>query len=151
MYTLTAFHRTLPLGALIRVTNLDNKKSIEVRISDRGPFTAGRVLEVSYAAARELAFAEQGIARVSIEALDLPSAPSRFTVQAAVFSEEENANLLRDRLSKKYEMISVVPVSSNLGILYRVRVGVYATEERARAVAAKLKLEGLEPFVIRKD
>jgi rare lipoprotein A len=151
MYMLSAAHRTLPLGTSIRVTNLDNSKTITVRVTDRGPFVANRVLAVSYAAARELGFADQGTALVVIEAQELPRSPSLYTVQAAVFSEEENANLLKDRLSHKYEHISIQPFETNGGIFYRVRIGSYTSEERAAAVAAKLKLEGLEPFVVRKD
>ncbi len=151
MYKLSAAHRTLPLGTVIRVTNLDNSKSITVRVNDRGPFVANRILELSYAAARELAFVSQGTARVSIEAQELPRSPSLYSVQAAVFAEEENANLLKDRLSQKYEHILIQSFETNRGIFYRVRVGSYGNEERAASVAAKLKLEGLEPFVVRKD
>jgi rare lipoprotein A len=151
MYGLSAAHRTLPLGTVIHVTNLENSKSVVVTVNDRGPFVANRVLELSYGAARELGFVAQGTARVSIEATELPRSTSPFTVQAAVFSEEENANLLKDRLSFKYEHISIQPFVSNEGTFYRVRVGSYATEERAATVAAKLKLDGLEPFVVRKD
>ncbi len=151
MYKLSAAHRTLPLGTVIRVTNLDNSKSITVRVNDRGPFVANRILELSYAAARALAFASKGTAHVSIEAQELPRSPSLYSVQAAVFTEEENANFLKDRLSQKYEHISIKPFETNRGIFYRVRVGSYGTEERAASVAAKLKLEGLEPFVVRKD
>jgi rare lipoprotein A len=151
MYQLSAAHRTLPLGTVIRVTNLDNSKSITVRVNDRGPFVANRILELSYAAARELGFVRQGTAHVSIEAQELPHSPSLYSIQAAVFTEEENANLLKDRLSQKYEHISVQRFETSKGTFYRVRVGSYGTEERAEAVAAKLKLEGLEPFVVRKD
>jgi len=151
MHGLSAAHRTLPLGTVIRVTNLDNARSVTVRVNDRGPFVPNRVLELSYAAARELGFTAQGIARVAIEATTIPPAPSLYTIQAAVFSEEENANLLKERLSSRYEHITIQPFVSNAGAFYRVRVGSYATEERAATVAAKLKLEGLEPFVVRKD
>ncbi len=151
MVTPSAAHRTLPLGTEIRVTNLNNSKSITVRVNDRGPFIANRILELSYAAARSLGFSAEGTARVSIEADEIRGSASHFAVQAAVFSEQESANLLKDRLSGKYEHISIQPFVSNTGKFYRVRVGSYSTEERAAAVAAKLKLEGLEPFVVRKD
>ena len=72
---ISAAHRTLPLGTVISVTNLDNFKSIKVRINDRGPFVKGRVLELSFGAAKELGFASQGTARVKLESLDRCSGP----------------------------------------------------------------------------
>jgi rare lipoprotein A len=151
MYGLSAAHRILPLGAIIRVTNLDNFKRIPLKLNDRGPFAGNRVLEVSYAAARELGFAQQGTARVKIETFEQPRGKSLYTVVAAVFAEEESALLLKDRLSRKFEVIVIAPFDSNAGRLYRVRVGSYHTEEKAELIAGKLKLEGLEPFVMRKD
>lgn len=151
MHAPSAAHRTLPLGAVIRVTNLDNFKSIKIKVNDRGPFVGNRVLEVSYAAARELAFAAQGTAPVKIETLEPVAAPAAYTIQAAVFAEEESARLLKERLSKKFEFIAITPFESNLGKFYRVRVGSYNSEEKAEQAAGKLKLEGLEPYVVRKD
>jgi len=151
MNALSAAHRTLPLGTVIRVTNLENLKSIKLTVNDRGPFSGNRVLDLSYGAARELGFIAQGTARVRIEALEQPNGNATYTVQAAVFTEAESAQLLKDRLSRKYEVITITPFETNLGRLYRVRVGSYGTLEKAELVAGKLKLEGLEPYVVRKD
>jgi rare lipoprotein A len=152
MYGISAAHRTLPLGTTIRVTNLDNYKSIKVRVNDRGPFTRDRVLELSYGAAKELGFVAQGTARVKIEALEPIEDPGgQYTVQAAIFAEAENARMLKDRLSKRYEVISIVPFESNVGKFFRVQVGAYASEEKAELIAGKLVMEGLEPIVVRKD
>jgi len=151
MNGVSAAHRTLPLGTIIRVTNLDNFKSIQLRVNDRGPFVRDRILEVSYGAARELGFVAQGITRVNLETFEVINEPAHYTVQAATFSEEENAWLLKERLSKKYEVISIVPYESNLAKFYRVRVGSYASAERAEQIAGKLTLEGLEPIIVRKD
>jgi rare lipoprotein A len=148
---ISAAHRTLPLGSAIRVTNLDNYKSIRVRVNDRGPFARNRVLDLSYGAAKELGFVAQGTARVKIEALEPIQDPGQYTVQAAVFAEMENARMLKDRLSKKFEVITIVPFESNVGKFYHVRVGAYASEEKADLIAGKLLLEGLEPIVVRKD
>lgn len=71
MYGLTAAHKTLPLNTLVRVTNLDNKKSVVLRINDRGPYAKGRILDCSYGAAMKLGFAGQGTARVRIEVIEL--------------------------------------------------------------------------------
>jgi rare lipoprotein A len=68
----TAAHRNLPLGSRVRVTNLENEKSVEVEINDRGPFVAGRIIDVSRAAAKALGMLEDGITRVRVELLALP-------------------------------------------------------------------------------
>ena len=66
---LTAAHRTLPWGSIVKVTNLDNGKSVEVRINDRGPFTKGRVIDLSRAAARAVGMVESGVSPVRMELL----------------------------------------------------------------------------------
>jgi rare lipoprotein A len=71
MYGITAAHNTLPLNTIIRVTNLENKKSIIVRINDRGPFIKNRILDCSYGAAIKLGFIRKGTARVKIEVIEL--------------------------------------------------------------------------------
>jgi rare lipoprotein A len=67
MYDLTAAHPTLPLGSLVRVTNLRNGRAIVVRVNDRGPVVEGRIIDVSYSAAQALRFKEQGIQRVRLD------------------------------------------------------------------------------------
>jgi len=151
MYGISAAHRTLPLGTMIRVTNLDNLKSIKVRINDRGPLIKSRMLDLSYGAAKELGFVTQGTTRVKIDTVDTVRDLSPYTVQAATYAEEVNAKTLRYRLSKKFEVVTIVPVETNIARFYCVRVGSYASEERAELVANKLTLEGLEPIILRKD
>jgi rare lipoprotein A len=65
--SLTAAHRTLPFGTIVRVTNLHNGRSVSVRVNDRGPYGRGRIIDVSYAAARQLGMIDAGTARVSVE------------------------------------------------------------------------------------
>jgi rare lipoprotein A len=151
MYGLSAAHRTLPLGTLVRVTNLDNFKSITVRINDRGPFFKSRFLDLSYGAAKELGFVSQGTARVKIETVEAVRDPAQYTMQAAVFTEEENARMLKERLNTRFGVVSIVPFETNIARFYRVQVGTYASEDRAEQAARKLTLEGLEPVVVRKD
>ena len=71
MYGLTAAHKTLPLNTIIRVTNLANGKSLILRINDRGPYIAGRVLDLSYGAAKKLGFIAQGTTRVRFEVIEV--------------------------------------------------------------------------------
>ena len=70
MYKLTAAHKSLPIPCYAKVTNLSNNKSIVVRINDRGPFKKGRIIDLSYAAAKKLGIVSKGIARVHVEAID---------------------------------------------------------------------------------
>ena len=70
MYGLTAAHKTLPLNTIARVTNMENDKSIILRINDRGPFVAGRILDCSYGAAKKLGFIGQGTTKVKIEVIE---------------------------------------------------------------------------------
>lgn len=151
MYGISAAHRTLPLGTVLRVTNLDNFKTLTVRVIDRGPFVRNHVLALSYGAARELGFVPQGAVRVRIEAAEEPGNAAVYTVQAAAFAELENAKLLKERLQNRYETVFIVPFENNVGRFYRVRVGAYPTEEKAERIAGKLALDGLEPVVVRKD
>ncbi len=148
---ISAAHRTLPLGTVLSVTNLDNFKSIKVRINDRGPFVKGRVLELSFGAAKELGFTSQGTARVKLSSPEPVRDTAVYTVQAAAFAEEENAKTLKARLQRKYETVYIISHESNVGKFYRVRVGAYSSEEKAERIAGKLTLDGLEPVVVRKD
>jgi rare lipoprotein A len=151
MDALSAAHRILPFGTMIRVTNLANSTSIKVRINDRGPFIKSRILDLSYGAARKLGFVEQGTTRVQIETVDPVRDPVQYTVQAAVFTEETNTKILRQRLSRKFEHVAVVQRETNIARFYLVQVGSYASEGRAEQIADKLRLEGLEPIVLKKD
>lgn len=72
MHSLTAAHKTLPFGSMVRVTNLDNGKSVMVRINDRGPYVDGRIIDLSLGAARELGMVRHGIGQVILEAYDSP-------------------------------------------------------------------------------
>ena len=151
MNGVSAAHRTLPLGTVVRVTNLDNYKTIDVKVSDRGPALRSRVLELSYGTARALDFVREGTARVKFETLAPVRSDGIFSVQAAAFVEEEHAKTLKARLQTKYETVYIIPGETNIGKLYRVRVGLYPSEEKAERIAAKLALDGLEPVVMRKD
>lgn len=151
MHGLSAAHRTLPLGTVVRVTNLETFQSVRLRVNDRGPLVRERVIELSYGAAKELGFVAQGTAVVKIESAEPVPDHALYTVHAAMYAEETQAKMLKDRLSRRFETVLITPFESNVGTFYRVRVGAYASEEKAQRVAAKLTGEGLEPLVIRKD
>ncbi|HCN44403.1 MAG TPA: septal ring lytic transglycosylase RlpA family lipoprotein, partial [Pseudomonas sp.] len=70
LYGMSAAHKTLPLPAYVKVTNLDNRRSVILRVNDRGPFYSDRIIDLSYAAAKKLGYAESGTARVRVEGID---------------------------------------------------------------------------------
>lgn len=72
MYKKTAAHRTLPFGTVVKVTNLENGKSVKVRINDRGPWKKGRIIDLSYAAAKKIGMVKSGVARVRIKVVKAP-------------------------------------------------------------------------------
>jgi rare lipoprotein A len=154
MYKLTAAHRTLPFDTLVRVTNLSNGKSTTVRITDRGPFVENRVIDLSFAAAREIDSVGAGIAPVRLEVLSAVGDPTSgfFTVQVGAFRDPANAERLRDRLSASYSPIFIQQYDSPDGLYYRVRVGRVSGEDAARQFGEQLRSrEGFTPFVVRQD
>ena len=153
MYQLTAAHRTLPFESVVRVTNLKNDRTIEVRITDRGPFVDNRVIDLSLAAARDLDMVASGVVPVR---LDLVAAVSplagRFALQVGAFQNRENAVQLRDRLAKRFPPVSIREYDSPNGLLYRVFAGRVPGEAAARQLAEQLRREeGLSSFIIRLD
>jgi len=78
LYGMSAAHKTLPLPSYVRVTNLDNNRSVILRVNDRGPFYSDRVIDLSYAAAKKLGYAENGTARVRVEGIDPQQKKKRF-------------------------------------------------------------------------
>jgi len=147
MYAMTAAHKTLPLPSYVRVTNLENGRSAVVRVNDRGPFHAGRIIDLSYAAAVVLGIAERGTARVRVEALELPEAddappPSGpFYLQAGAFRERRNAEALHQRLQGELDV--PVRIETPRRGLYRVRIGPLADLGRARTVSEALDRLGV--------
>ena len=153
MYQFTAAHRTLPFGVVLRVTNLTNGKQTQVRINDRGPFVANRIIDLSLSAARAIEMVGPGTANVRIEMLSGPN-PSvgAFGVQVGAFLVEENADNLRSRLAAQYSPAIVVPYDSPNGMYYRVRVGRAPTEAAAGTIAQQLHASGqMNTFVVRLD
>lgn len=154
MHKFTAAHRTLPFNTVVRVTNLGNGRSTVVRINDRGPFVENRIIDLSFAAARELDAIGPGVVPVRLEILSPGMNPSSgdFAVQIGAFRDAHNAERLRDRLSLSYSPVVIQRFDSADGWYYRVRVGKLCGEEAARRFAEQLRTrEGLAPFVVRLD
>ncbi len=153
MNKLTAAHRTLPFETIVRVTNLNNRKTTTVRITDRGPFVDNRIIDLSQAAAREIESIGPGVVPVRLEVLgNVDVTAGFFTVQVGAFRERANAERLRDRLSSSYSPIFVQQYDSPDGAFYRVRIGKISGEEAAQQYADQLRTkEGFKPFVVRLD
>jgi rare lipoprotein A len=154
MNKLTAAHRTLPFETMVRVTNEKNGKSTVVRITDRGPFVNNRIIDLSYAAAREIESIGPGVVPVRLEVLSTGINPEAgfFTIQVGSFRERANAERLRERLSVAYSPTFVKRYDTTNGTFYRVHVGKVSGEEAAKELGERLRShEGVTPMVIRLD
>jgi rare lipoprotein A len=154
MHTLTAAHRTLPFNTVVRVTNLRNGKQIDVRINDRGPFVANRIIDLSLAASQAIEMVGTGTAQVRLEIVSATANPTTgaFGVQVGAFLQAENADKLKAQLEQQFPPVSVATYDSPNGTFYRVRVGRLATEDAAQDLANRLHAEhGYTTFVVRID
>ncbi len=153
MNQMTAAHRTLPFGAIVRVANLDNRRSVSVRINDRGPFAEGRIIDLSRAAARELGLIGPGTARVRIELTgytnpDSAGQPPLFTIQAGSFADRASAERYRDQLRRRYEPVDIVASLTPPGA-YRIFVGRFGDLREAEAAAGEMRRDVKEVYVVR--
>ena len=148
MYAMTAAHKTLPFDTYVRVRNLKNNSNVEVRINDRGPFARGRIIDLSYTAAKKVGVVGPGTATVEIVALGsiaqskTPDSTDRsyvqgdysqgnFTVQIGAFSELKNAERLKQKLNRSYKNAHISIYYNGYNTFYRVRVGRCPTLEQA--------------------
>jgi rare lipoprotein A len=154
METMVAAHRTLPFNTWVRVVNMTNQKSVELRIIDRGPFVGNRIIDVSHAAARALELIGRGTAEVRVEILSMPETirTAGWAVQVGAYREKVNAERARIRMAAKYGNAKLVFRDGEPG-LWRVLVGAERTEEKADALRVKIRQESGErnAFVVRLD
>src|SRR5260370_12273454 len=149
----TAAHRTLPFGTWVRVTNLANEKSVEVRITDRGPFVGGRIVDLSHAAAEVIDLVGSGIARVRLDIVSAPlvaATENWYAVQAGAFREKDRAENLRVSIERAYGSARLVFRGGNVA-LWRVLVGREATEDAADVLAQRVGQGAGAAFVVRLD
>jgi rare lipoprotein A len=135
MHAMTAAHLTLPLGSIARITNLKTGHSAVVRITDRGPFVVGRIVDLSLAAAKALDVYLPGTARVRLEVLQSPvplTTGGRWAVQIGALHDPKAAAELAEHLQKRYQTAKVVKFVSPVGDWWvRVRV---MDDDRQRAM-----------------
>jgi rare lipoprotein A len=157
MYAMTAAHKTLPLGTHVRVKNLKNGRSVQVRVNDRGPFVRGRIIDLSYTAASKLGVVGPGTAPVEVVALAPAGTASaakidftrgNFTFQVGAFKNRENAYRLRNKLSLRYKNAHVVVFNNGVDTYYRVRVGRCTTLDQAEEYERILLADGFSQVFI---
>jgi rare lipoprotein A len=150
MHAMTAAHPTLPLPSYARVTNLQNGRSVVVRVNDRGPFKDSRIIDLSRSAAAKLDMIRDGTAFVEVEAItpdepvSSPPEPKPLFVQAASFAQRGNAENLVQRLHR--EGIANATMREDIvndRTFYRVRVGPVPTVEAFDEMIARLRQLGL--------
>jgi rare lipoprotein A len=159
MYALTAAHKTLPLGTYVRVYNLNNGKTVDVRINDRGPYVHGRIIDLSYEAAERIGLVGPGTAPAEIVALGSLEETvvggkvqytlvhrdyyvGDFTIQVGAFKYKENAVRLRNKLSETYKNAHIVVYESPKGTFYRVQVARCKELDQARKYEKMLEAAG---------
>ncbi len=146
MHAMTAAHKELPLGTVVDVKNLDNGRSVRVRINDRGPFVRGRIIDLSYGAAREVDMVNAGLAKVEVRVAKVGdgrpgmSQVAGWAVQAGAFRDRDNALDLHRQLSEDYPESALKTISG----LHRVWVGEFTDRKKAETRRRELIRRGLE-------
>ena len=149
MYAMTAAHKALPLPTVVKVTNLDNGRSIQVRVNDRGPFVDDRLIDLSYAAARALGFHDKGIAPVVVEALDEVNHPEMawqsheetYYLQVGAYRNESGAirRLAQVRQALPDDVESRILTSeTDTALLYKVWVGPIASLDQEVMIETRI-------------
>jgi rare lipoprotein A len=168
MYAMTAAHKTLPIPSYLRVRNLNNGKSVIVRVNDRGPFRDNRVIDLSYAAAAKLGILGTGTGIVELEGLSgdepvtrvasraaapeplPPAATPRLYLQVGAFASRDNAENLKQRLtSADLKSVHIQNAELDATPLYRVRIGPLDSVDESDQLAARVVSQGLpNPIVV---
>jgi len=162
MYKISSAHKTLPIGTTVKVTNLLNNKTILTRINDRGPFVAGRIIDLSFKAAEMIDMVDAGTAKVKIEAVRVVTEDKKpgtdvispeplpdfrfgkFVIQVGSFKTLLNALQLKAALMGKYDQINIIPFDIEQNKFYRVQVGTFNDLYKAREETALLEKKGLK-------
>ena len=153
MEAFTAAHRTLPFGTWVRVVNLTNNKTVDVRITDRGPFVDRRIIDLSHAAAKAIDLIGPGVAPVRLDILSIPNltpAQNWFGVQAGAFIDQSRAERLRGKLEHDYGTAQLVFRPGNPP-MWRVLAGRFPSEVAANEIAQRIRQEFGDAFVVRLD
>jgi len=147
---LTAAHRTLPMGTMVRVTNLETNQSVVVKITDRGPFVAGRTLDLSLAAAKAIGVYRAGVAKVKVEAFARPGSDpeGKWCVQIGVFIDPADAVQLKNDLMGRYKTAKVIEFAGPTGHWVRINPPL-ADHATAQKIADSIHLPDADSFLVR--
>ncbi len=152
METLVAAHRTLPFQTWVRVRNVANGKTVDVRIIDRGPFVRGRIVDLSHAAAKEIELIGPGFGEVELTILSAPAnpEPALFAVQVGAFREKTNADRMESNMRTAYGSAKQV-LRSGDPAMWRVLAGREISQDAAETLARRIRQEQSVPeaFVVR--
>lgn len=149
----TAAHQTLPIGTMARVVNLENGRDVIVKINDRGPFKKGRIIDLSYAAAKSIEMLGKGTAKVRVEVVSIPGRKSdyfdaKYTVQVGSFKDKQDALGLKEQLDGSLGDVRIEPTDLDGDIYYRIRIGRFSQRDEAEKLAARLRRSGYTGSVI---
>ena len=144
MNALTAAHPSLPFGTRIGVRNTRTGREVIVRVNDRGPYSKNRIIDLSYAAAREVGVVGPGTASVELYLVPVTGAPPRFTVQVAAFSEPERAVALQREIVRLYPEAVV----DSDGTWSRVQIGAFDDRGQAESLRRELASIGMQAVVV---
>jgi rare lipoprotein A len=154
MEKMTAAHRTMPFNTWVRVQNLSNHRTVDVRIQDRGPFVNGRIIDLSRAAAREIELIGPGTAKVKLTVIQPPkellTQQELFAVQVGAYRERSRAEAMQVRMTEQFGSARIVERAANPPI-WRVLVGEEDSPEKAEALADQVRATGDSAFVVRLD
>jgi rare lipoprotein A len=165
MYGVSAAHKTLPFGTMVRVRNLMNDKTLDVRVNDRGPFAKARIIDLSYGAAQALGVVGPGTAPVEIVALATPARAvaeagggeryvaadpthGNFTFQVGAFQDRRNAERLAAKLRNVYDNVHIASYDRGDGLFHRVRVGRATSLKEADDYERMLMGHGYEVYIV---
>jgi rare lipoprotein A len=148
---LTVAHRELPLGTMVRVTNVATGESVVAKVTDRGPFVQGRILDLSLAAAKAIGVYRAGVAKVKVEAFARPNADpaGRWCVQIGTFLTLDDANQTKNDLLRRYAATAkVIEFAGPTG--YWVRINpLQADRTTATSIAASIHIPDADPYLVR--
>jgi len=150
MFAMTAAHKALLFNTHVKVTNLNNQKSVVVRINDRGPFVKGRIIDMSFAGAKALDMVGPGVVPVKLEILEhlSPKESSRkYVVQIASFVQIKNATFLKRKLQKKYDNVSITRYKAPGCWYYRVRLNA-RSQSHAEKLLQKLHKDRIKAYIL---
>jgi rare lipoprotein A len=155
MYAMTAAHNTLPISSYARVTNLENQRSVIVRINDRGPFHSDRIMDLSYAAAKKLDLHQTGAAAVEVKAIAPEQALAQLQntaqkqqqnvyLQVGTFSDKKKAQKLQSKIASHHlPKPEILPSTHKRSTIYKVQMGPFQSPANVRKLNSQLAKLGI--------